>query len=174
MISTNLEKSGASVTLEAELLLTLLLVAKLNSMGLVKVGLVIVEAVPDFLSLDCLFSGASDFLLSLVLMAPRSSACFTMFWPWVSLARYFLITSGVLAIAAEDLAEYLVNSGVLADDVVLDVPSLGDDRLVPSLLGVSLASLGLLLTVASVASTLAFSAALLGVICLVPDQEINI
>jgi len=72
------------------------------------------------------------------------------------------ITEHVMA-AAEVFAVYLVSSGVLAL-LVPDRPNLGDWLLVFSLFGVSLASLGLFLTLAMAASTWALRAALLGII----------
>ena len=155
----------------AELPFTLLFVAKLNSTGLVKDGLTRDAPDPEVRLEDCLLNADdvddavtdSPFLANLFLMESRSIILLTVFWPCCSLARYLFITSGVLATAAVVLDEYFVSSGVLALPV-LARPSLGMSRLVPSLLGVSLASLGLFLTLATAASTWALRAALLGVI----------
>ena len=75
-----------SETLEAELLLTRELVAKLNSTGLVSEGLV--AAPPDLRSEDILLKeepelvdDTDDFLASLFLMLSRSITCLTMFCP---------------------------------------------------------------------------------------------
>ena len=170
---TNLEKSGASLTRGAELDFTLLLVAKLNSTGLVRVGLGRGCPDPDRRPDDCLEKvedvAADDdvsefpFLASLDLMESRSIIFLATFWPWFSLALYLLITSGVRDMAAEVLAVYLVTSGVLAL-LVRARPSLGASVLVPSLLGVSLASRGLFRAFSMAASTWAFRAARRGVI----------
>ena len=75
-----------SDTLEAELLLTRELVAKLNSTGLVREGLV--AAPPDLRSEDILLKeelelevDTDDFLASLFLMLSRSITCLTIFCP---------------------------------------------------------------------------------------------
>ena len=165
---TNLEKSGASLTRGAELDLTLLLVAKLNSTGLVRVGLGRGCPDPDRRPDDCLEKAEDDvsefpFFASLDLMESRSIIFLATFWPWFSLALYLLITSGVRDMAAEVLVVYLVTSGVLAL-LVRARPSLGASVLVPSLLGVSLASRGLFRAFSMAASTWAFRAARRGVI----------
>ena len=172
-LQTNLEKSGASLTRGAEFDLTLLLVAKLNSTGLVRVGLARGCPDPDRRPDDCLEKAedvtADDdvsefpFLASLDLMESRSIIFLATFWPWFSLALYLLITSGVRDMAAEVLVVYLVTSGVLAL-LVRARPSLGASVLVPSLLGVSLASRGLFRAFSMAASTWAFRAARRGVI----------
>ena len=142
------------------MVLTLLLVANLNSTGLVKVCLAL-----DFSKGPrdgCLFKvdeADEPFLASLPLIESRFIMLLTIFWPCCSLALYLFITSGVLATAAEVLELYLSSSGVLAL-----ARSRGTSRLVPSLLGVSLASLGLFLTMATAASTWVLRATLLGVI----------
>ena len=161
------------MTRGAELDLTLLLVAKLNSTGLVRVGLARGCPDPDRRPDDCLEKvedvAADDdvsefpFLASLDLMESRSIIFLATFWPWFSLALYLLITSGVRDMAAEVLVVYLVTSGVLAL-LVRARPSLGASVLVPSLLGVSLASRGLFRAFSMAASTWAFRAARRGVI----------
>ena len=161
------------MALVAELPFSRLLVAKLNSTGLVTVGLSWTPAEPErrpgvcLLKIDVAVDDevGSPFLARLFLIEPRSIILLTIFCPWFSLALYLFMTSGVLAIAAEVLAEYLVNSGVLLL-LVLDLPSLGTSMFVPSLLGVILANLGLFLTLATAASTWALRAALLGVMTL--------
>ena len=149
------------MTLVAELVLTLLLVANLNSIGFVKVCLAL-----DLSREGCLLKAAEDvepFFASLSLIESRLIMLLTIFWPCCSLALYLFMTSGVLATAAVVFELYLSSSGVLAL-AVLAWPSLGTSRLVPSLLGVSLASLGLFLTLATAASTWDLRAALLGII----------
>ena len=138
---TNLVKSGVSdpVVLEAELDLTLVAVLKLNSTGLVRTGLTAPGFPPDVSSFS--FLPASLFLKLWVSIMDLMA-----FWPWLSLALYLLITSGVRAMAAVVLPWYLASSGVLA-------PLSWALLLVPSLLGAILASLGLFLALATAAST---------------------
>ena len=101
-------KSGASEDCPAftAWLFTRLLVANLNSLVLVRVGLA-----------GGILTGASGFLVNFDLMASTPRLFLMYCWPWFILALYLFITSGVLGMAAEVLAWYFTTGELLVLDL---------------------------------------------------------